>query len=195
LKGKYGEGSEERRINDMHDYGELKVLIKGFFLLDNNIKKLYGYLKSNHKDVNVVIVNSNIVFGLEHIFGILRIIHTEMKIGKEREIKNFEIEFLLRICYTDQISNAFNILNDNENHGFICILFSNCLSSIENTYLHLKNYGIENNSLIQTSEAKKSHIIQVFFKKDLKDFNNQFIKDDQKFQQFLIERSAISVNK
>jgi tRNA threonylcarbamoyladenosine modification (KEOPS) complex Cgi121 subunit len=195
LKGKYGEGSEERRINDMHDYGELKVLIKGFFLLDNNIKKLYGYLKSNHKDVNVVIVNSNIVFGLEHIFGILRIIHTEMRIGKEREIKNFEIEFLLRICYTDQISNAFNILNDKENYGFICILFSNCLSSIENTYLHLKNYGIENNSLIQTSEAKKSHIIQVFFKKDLKDFNNQFIKDDQKVQQFLIERSAISVNK
>jgi tRNA threonylcarbamoyladenosine modification (KEOPS) complex Cgi121 subunit len=195
LKGKNGEGSEERRINDMHDYGELKVMIKGFFLLDNNIKKLYGYLKSNHKDVNVVIVNSNIVFGLEHIFGILRIIHTEMKIGKEREIKNFEIEFLLRICYTDQISNAFNILNDKENYGFICILFSNCLSSIENTYLHLKNYGIENNSLIQTSEAKKSHIIQVFFKKDLKDFNNQFIKDDQKFQQFLIERSAISVNK
>lgn len=193
MKEKNGEGSEERRINDTHEYGELKVLIKGFFLLDNNVKKLYGYLKSNHKDVNVVIVNSNIVFGLEHIFGILRIIHTEMKIGKEREIKNFEIEFLLRICYTDQISNAFNILNDNENYGFICILFSNCLSSIENTYLHLKNYGIENSSLIQTSEAKKSHILQVFFKKDLKDLNNQFIKDDQKFQQFLIERSAISV--
>ena len=195
MKEKNGEGSEERRINDTHEYGELKVLIKGFFLLDNNVKKLYGYLKSNHKDVNVVIVNSNIVFGLEHIFGILRIIHTEMKIGKEREIKNFEIEFLLRICYTDQISNAFNILNDNENYGFICILFSNCLSSIENTYLHLKNYGIENSSLIQTSEAKKSHILQVFFKKDLKDLNNQFIKDDQKFQQFLIEKSAISVNK
>jgi tRNA threonylcarbamoyladenosine modification (KEOPS) complex Cgi121 subunit len=195
LKEKNGEGSEERRINDMHDYGELKVLIKGFFLLDNNIKKLYGYLKSNHKDVNVVIVNSNFVFGLDHIFGILRIIHTEMKIGKEREIKNFEIEFLLRICYTDQISNAFNILSDNENYGFICILFSNCLSSIENTYLHLKNFGIENSSLIQTSEAKKSHILRVFFKKDLKDLNNQFIKDDQKFQQFLIERSAISVNK
>ena len=116
MKEKNGEGNEERRIKDMHDYGELKVLIKGFFLLDNNIKKLYGYLKSTHKDVNVVIVNSNIVFGLEHIFGILRIIHTEMKIGKEREIKNFEIEFLLRICYTDQISNAFNILNDNENY-------------------------------------------------------------------------------
>ncbi len=195
MEGKEGEGKEERCIKDIYNYGELKVLIKGFFLLDNNIKKLYGYLKSNHKDVNVVIVNSNIVFGLEHIFGILRIIHTEMKIGKEREIKNFEIEFLLRICYTDQISNAFKILNDNKNHNFICILFSNCVSSIENTYIHLKKFGIENSDLIQTSEAKKLHILQVFFKKELKDLNNQFIKDDQKFQQFLIERSAISVNK
>ena len=152
-------------------------------------------LKSNHKDVNIVIVNSSIVFGLEHIFGILRIIHTEMKIGKQREIKNFEIEFLLRICYTDQISNAFKILNDYKNYNFICILFSNSLSDIENTYIQLKNFGIENSDLIQTSEAKKIHILQVFFKKDLKDSNNRFIKDDKKFQRFLIERSAISVNK
>jgi tRNA threonylcarbamoyladenosine modification (KEOPS) complex Cgi121 subunit len=189
------EGKAERLIKDMYDYGELKVLIKGFFLLDNNIRKLYGILKSNHKDVNIVIVNSNIVFGLEHVFGILRIIHTEMEIGKQREIKNFEIEFLLRICYTDQISNAFKILEDNKNYNFICILFSKSLCSVKDTYTQLKNLGIENNDLIQTSEAKKLHILEVFFKKDVKDSNNQFIKDDQKFQQFLIERSAISIIK
>jgi tRNA threonylcarbamoyladenosine modification (KEOPS) complex Cgi121 subunit len=195
LSEKKGEGKEERLIKDMYDYGELKVLIKGFFLLDNNIRKLYGILKSNHKDVNIVIVNSNIVFGLEHVFGILRIIHTEMEIGKQREIKNFEIEFLLRICYTDQISNAFKILEDNKNYNFICILFSKSLCSVKDTYTQLKNLGIENNDLIQTSEAKKLHILEVFFKKDVKDSNNQFIKDDQKFQQFLIERSAISIIK
>jgi tRNA threonylcarbamoyladenosine modification (KEOPS) complex Cgi121 subunit len=195
LSEKKEEGKEERLIKDMYDYGELKVLIKGFFLLDNNIRKLYGILKSNHKDVNIVIVNSNIVFGLEHVFGILRIIHTEMEIGKQREIKNFEIEFLLRICYTDQISNAFKILEDNKNYNFICILFSKSLCSVKDTYTQLKNLGIENNDLIQTSEAKKLHILEVFFKKDVKDSNNQFIKDDQKFQQFLIERSAISIIK
>ena len=189
------EGKEEERIKDMYDYGELKVLIKGFFLIDNNIRKLYGILKSNHKDVNIVIVNSNIVFGLEHVFGILRIIHTEMEIGKQREIKNFEIEFLLRICYTDQISNAFKILDDNKNYSFICILFSKSLSSVKDTYIQLKNFGIESSDLIETSEAKKLHILEVFFKKDVKDSNNQFIKDDQKFQQLLIERSAISIIK
>jgi len=195
LREKKGEGKEERLIKDLYDYGELKVLIKGFFLLDNNIRKLYGILKSDHKDVNIVIVNSNIVFGLEHVFGILRIIHTEMEIGKQREIKNFEIEFLLRICYTDQISNAFKILEDNKNYSFICILFSKSLSGVKDTYTQLKNLGIENSDLIQTSEAKKLHILEVFFKKDVKDLNNQFIKDDQKFQQFLIERSAIAITK
>ena len=195
MSEKKEEGKEERLIKDLYDYGELKVLIKGFFLLDNNIRKLYGILKSDHKDVNIVIVNSNIVFGLEHVFGILRIIHTEMEIGKQREIKNFEIEFLLRICYTDQISNAFKILEDNKNYSFICILFSNSLSSVKDTYTQLKNLGIENSDLIQTSEAKKLHILEVFFKKDVKDSNNQFIKDDQKFQQFLIERSAIAIIK
>jgi len=195
LKEGKEEGKEEGRIKDMYDYGELKVLIKGFFLIDNNIRKLYGILKSNHKDVNIVIVNSNIVFGLEHVFGILRIIHTEMEIGKQREIKNFEIEFLLRICYTDQISNAFKILDDNKNYSFICILFSKSLSSVKDTYIQLKNFGIESSDLIETSEAKKLHILEVFFKKDVKDSNNQFIKDDQKFQQLLIERSAISIIK
>jgi tRNA threonylcarbamoyladenosine modification (KEOPS) complex Cgi121 subunit len=195
LNEKKGEGKEETRIKDMYDYGELRVLIKGFFLLDNNVRKLYGILKSNHKDVNIVIVNSNIVFGLEHVFGILRIIHTEMEIGKQREIKNFEIEFLLRICYTDQISNAFKILDDKKNYNYICILFSKSLSSVKDTYIQLKNFGTENSDLIQTSEAKKSHILEVFFKKNVKDSDNQFIKDDQKFQQFLIERSAISIIK
>jgi tRNA threonylcarbamoyladenosine modification (KEOPS) complex Cgi121 subunit len=195
LSEKKGESKEERLIKDLYNYGELKVLIKGFFLLDNNIRKLYGALKSDNKDVKIVIVNSNIVFGLEHVFGILRIIHTEMEIGKQREIKNFEIEFLLRICYTDQISNAFKILDDNKNYSFICILFSKSLSSVKDTYTQLKNLGIENSDLIQTSEAKKLHILEVFFKKDVKDSNNQFIKDDQKFQQFLIERSAIAIIK
>jgi tRNA threonylcarbamoyladenosine modification (KEOPS) complex Cgi121 subunit len=118
-----------------------------------------------------------------------------MEIGKQRDIKNFEIEFLLRICYTDQISHAFKILDDNKNYNFICILFSNSLDSVKDTYAQLKNFGNENSELIQASEAKKSHILEVFFKKEAKDSNNQFVKDDQKFQQFLIERSAISITK
>lgn len=188
-------------IKDVYQFGELKVLVKGFFVLDNNIKKLYDKIKSTHKDTNIAIVNSKIVFGLDHIFGIIKIINEEMNRKEEREIKNFDIEFLLRICYTNQISYAFQVLNDNKSSSsssssFICILFSKSLSNIKNAYTDLKKNGKEGNTntLIQISEAKKSHILELFFNKDIKDLENiRILNDDNKFQKFLIERSAIAL--
>lgn len=184
---------KDANITDMHHYGELKVLVKGFFLTDNNIKKIYDDLKSKHKDTNIVIVNSNIVFGLEHIFGIIKIINEEIKLKVYREVNNLDVEFLLRICYTNQILNAFQILNDSKNNNFVCILFSKCTSNIERVYRDLKNYGKENNDLILISESKKLHIISLFFQKDIKNVDISFVMDDQKFQKFLIERSAIAL--
>ncbi len=198
-KGKATIDKKEEYLKDVYQFGDLKVLIKGFFLLDNNIKKLYDDLKAAHKDTNIAIVNSNIVFGLGHIFGIIKIINEEMKSKEEREIKNLDIEFLLRICYTNQILYAFQVLNDdksNNDNSFICILFSKYLSNIKNTYIDLKNCGKEDNTntLIQISEAKKLHILKIFFNQDIKDLDNiSVIKDDHKFQKFLIERSAISL--
>ncbi|MEJ7641227.1 MAG: hypothetical protein WKF36_03425 [Candidatus Nitrosocosmicus sp.] len=186
------EGKEEN-IKDIHTYGETKVLVRGFLLLDNNIKKLYDSLKANHKETNIVIVNSDIVFGLEHIFGIIKIINEEMRLKAHREIKNFDVEFLLRICYTNQILSAFKILNDSKNNNFVCVLFSKCISNIEHAHIDLKKYGRENNDLLQTSQAKKLHIINLFFKKDLKDMNMTLINDDLKFQKFLIERAAVAL--
>lgn len=186
------EGKEEN-IKDIRIYGETKVLVRGFSLLDNNIKKLYDILKSDHKETNIVIVNSNIVFGLEHIFGIIRIINEEMRVKAHREITNYDVEFLLRICYTNQILSAFKILNDSKNNNFVCILFSKCIANVEHAYMDLKGYGKENNDLLKISQAKKLHIINLFFKKDLKDMNATLINDDLKFQKFLIERAAIAL--
>jgi tRNA threonylcarbamoyladenosine modification (KEOPS) complex Cgi121 subunit len=186
------EGKEEN-IKDIRTCGETKVLVRGLLLLDNNIKKLYDILKADHKETNIVIVNSNIVFGIEHILGIIRIINEEMRLKTHREITNFDVEFLLRICYTNQILNAFKILNDSKNNNFVCILFSKCASNTEHAYMDLKRYGKENNDLLKISQAKKLHIINLFFKKDLKDMNTALINDDLKFQKFLIERAAIAL--
>jgi tRNA threonylcarbamoyladenosine modification (KEOPS) complex Cgi121 subunit len=189
-----GKEKEEEYLKDIYQYDEINVLVKGFFLLDNDIKKLYNSLKSIHNDVNIVIVNANIVFGIEHIFGILKIINEEIKRNEKRDIKNFDIEFLLRICYTNQISSAFQLLSHNKTNDFICILFSKSLSNIKKIYIDLKNYGEEDisNSLVQMSETKKLNILKLFFNKDLKDLGNlAIIKDNLKFQNFLIERSAI----
>jgi tRNA threonylcarbamoyladenosine modification (KEOPS) complex Cgi121 subunit len=189
-----GEEKEKEYLKYIYQYDEINVLVKGFFLLDNDIKKLYNSLKSIHNNINIVIVNANIVFGIEHIFGILKIINEEIKRKEKRDIKNFDIEFLLRICYTNQISSAFRLLSDNKTNDFICILFSKSLSNIKKVYMDLKNYGEEDisNSLVQMSETKKLNILKLFFNKDLKDLGNlAIIKDNLKFQNFLIERSAI----
>jgi tRNA threonylcarbamoyladenosine modification (KEOPS) complex Cgi121 subunit len=189
-----GKEMEEEYLKGVYQYDEINVLVKGFFLLDNDIKKLYNSLKSIHNDINIVIVNANIVFGIEHIFGILKIINEEIKRKEERGIKNFDVEFLLRICYTSQISYAFQLLKDNKTNDFIFILFSKNLIDIKKIYINLKNYGKEDtsNSLIQISESKKLNILKLFFNKDLKDLGNlSIINDDLKFQNFLIERSAI----
>lgn len=184
-------------FKDAYQCEDLKILVKGFFLSDTDIKKLYDKVKSIHKNVNLVIVNSNIVFGLNHIFGIIKMINEEIKRKDEREIKNFDMEFLLRICYTDQILHAFQIANENKNNNrFICILFSKCLINIKNAYMDLKNYGKEDddNILVQISKAKKLHIIKLFFNKELKDLYDPYIiNDDYEFQKFLIERSAIAL--
>ncbi|MBA3750980.1 MAG: hypothetical protein H0X03_08865 [Nitrosopumilus sp.] len=189
IKGE-AEKSEEN-LQDIYQYGELKVLVKGFFLLDNDTKKLYDYIKSKHKNINIVIVNSNFVFGIEHIFGILKIINEEIKRKEVREIRKLDIEFLLRICYTNQISNALEILKENKNNNVVCIVFSKYLSHIERVNADLRNHGKEDNSLIQYSDDKKLQIIKLFFKKELKNSDIFIMKDGHKFQKFLIERAAI----
>ena len=124
----------------------------------------------------------------------------------------------MRICYTDQIANAFQKLNDvkdknNKDSEFICILFSKNPSDIENALKDLKKYDLQENalkekkpedevnnrtiktdSLIEISNRKKQYILKNLFKKELEDVNELFfIKDNFKFQKFLIERAAIAL--
>ena len=204
--------------NDLHQCEDLKILVKEIYILDINIKKIYNDIKFKYKDINIVIVNPNIVFGLEHILSIIKIISGKIKRNKKREIKNLDIEFLLRICYTDQIANAFQKLNDtkdkiNKDSEFICILFSKNSSDIENALKDLKKYDLQENalkekkpedevnnrtiktdSLIEISNRKKQYILKNLFKKELEDVNELFfIKDNFKFQKFLIERAAIAL--
>jgi tRNA threonylcarbamoyladenosine modification (KEOPS) complex Cgi121 subunit len=205
--------------NDLYQFEDLKILVKEFYTLDSDIKGIYDNIKFKIKDINIVIVNPNIVFGLEHILGIIKIINEKIKSKEKREIKNLDIEFLLRICYTDQIANAFQKLNENKDknnnnyNSFICILFSKNASDIENALKYLKKYNQQENALkekkqkdevkdriintkplIEISDQKKQFILKLFFKKELEDINELFfIKDNFKFQKFLIERAAIAL--
>ena len=58
----------------------------------------------------------------------------------------------------------------------------------------VNNRTIKTDSLIEISNQKKQYILKNFFKKELEDVNELFfIKDNFKFQKFLIERAAIAL--
>ncbi len=191
--------TDEYLIDDLYSCGELKILIKGFFHSDQDIKSLYDKIKNLHKSTNIVILKPELIFGLEHIIGIIKILYEESERDKEK-LKNLDVEFLLRICYTNQIKHAFDILkceSDNDFNGYvICILFSKSLDLLMDTYKDLIKLGKDQDpaNLIQISRFKRSFILGKFFKKELKFLeNNDIIKSDDDFQRFLIERAAIAL--
>jgi tRNA threonylcarbamoyladenosine modification (KEOPS) complex Cgi121 subunit len=191
---------------------DLTVFIKGIFLAHSNVSKVYDSFKDKFKNINIVFIDPNIIFGLDHIFGIIKIIKENSKREGKKMIKNPDIEFLLRICYTNQISLAFEKLGynksfDNNGTRFIYILFSEYSSNIEKASEYIDSHKIkeeeeeeiarkreEKSVLLEMSENKKKYILKVFFNKDFKDAQNLFfIKDNVKFQKFLIERAAIAL--
>ena len=84
----------------------LKAIIAGYSFFDTDIRNIYDKIKSKDKTINIIFVNSKLVYGMDHILGILKIINEEEKRNIKSNIKNVEIEFLLRICYTNQIKDA-----------------------------------------------------------------------------------------
>ncbi|MDQ4073637.1 MAG: hypothetical protein M3162_04950, partial [Thermoproteota archaeon] len=109
--------------NDEFDYDNFTAMLVGFIFTHNDLKKIHDKLKARYPYANIVITNPDFVFGKEHIHGILRIINEELKRKTEKNIKSLEVEFLLRLCLTDQISNAFEIIKNNKTNRFIVILF------------------------------------------------------------------------
>ena len=201
-------------IDNTYQLEDLTVLIKDIFLAHSNVSKVYDRFKVKFKNINIVFINPNLIFGLDHIFGIIKIIKENSKREEKRMIKNPDIEFLLRICYTNQISLAFEKLGynksfDNNRTRFIYILFSRYSTDIQKASDYIEGHKIieqeekekekarkreEKSFLLEMSENKKKYILKVLFNKEFKDVQDLFfVKDNVKFQKFLIERAATAL--
>ncbi|MGN6613578.1 MAG: hypothetical protein ACTHKC_00880, partial [Candidatus Nitrosocosmicus sp.] len=97
-------------IVNIYQCDDLNVFINYITLLDIRVGDLYDLIKAKFKNINIVFINPDFIFGLDHILGIIRIIKENSKREEKGIIKNSDIEFLLRICYTNQISTAFEKL-------------------------------------------------------------------------------------
>lgn len=156
---------------------------------------MYDKIKPNNRNVNIIIINSLLIYGIEHPIGILRIINEEMKRDNVLSIKNHEIEFLLRLCHTNQISNAFKIIKDNnKDNKIVVVLFSNNTEYLNSAYQEIKMNGKEDDNLILPTDIKKINLIKLLFIKHIKHNNGILLfKNDQKFLNMLLERSALAI--
>lgn len=202
--GQYGE--------DIIVVGSLKAKIISMTFSDSNVKHVYQEIKHNpkyKKKIDLVFLNSKLVFGLDHIVGIMKILSERKKRNIISEIKNLEIEFLMRVCCTNQISEALTAnFGDESNKDFVIVI----ISDDENTFLEIEKdfakYGIpvpesignnlsiktKNNDLISADNHKREFIIDKFFKEKIKDSNSPVLISNTEFLKFLIERAAISIS-
>lgn len=181
----------ERIIN----MDSLKAIIVGFCFSDAYVKNTYDEIKSEDKTIHIIFVNSKLVYGIDHILGILRIINEEEKRSIKSNIKNVEIEFLLRICYTNQIKDALKAnFGDSKNKAFVVVLISKLGDKLSNTLDTLRSYGIEDSNLISPSTSKKDYILNYFFKDKFKGNSRLLLNNEEKYLKFLIEKAAISLN-
>jgi tRNA threonylcarbamoyladenosine modification (KEOPS) complex Cgi121 subunit len=173
----------------------LNAIIVGFSFFDSDVRKIYDTIKSEDKTINIIFINSRLVYGWDHVFGILKIINEEKKRNIKMDIKNVEIEFLLRICYTNQIKDALSAnFGDDKNKTFVVVLVSTLVDKLSNTLGTLRSYGSEDSNLIVPNTLKKDYILNYFFKDKFKDNSHLLLNDEEKFMKFLVEKAAICLN-
>ena len=173
----------------------LNAIIAGISFFDTDVRNIYDKIKSEDKTINIIFVNSKLVYGFDHILGILKIINEEEKRKIKSNIKSVEIEFLLRICYTNQIKDALKSnFGDNKNKNFVVVLISELGTKLSNTLDALMSYGIEDSNLIHADTTKKDYIFNHFFKDKFKVNSYLLLNNEEKYLKFLIEKAAISLN-
>lgn len=136
-----------------------------------------------------------LVYGIDHLVGILKVINEEDKRKIKSNIKNIEIEFLLRICYTNQIKYALNSNFGNiKNKNYVVVLISKSDSKLSKALVSFTSFGIEDSNLLDPSSIKKDHILNYFFKDRFKGNNYLLLNNEEKYLKFLIEKAAICIN-
>jgi tRNA threonylcarbamoyladenosine modification (KEOPS) complex Cgi121 subunit len=186
--------------------GSLKAKIVPMkFYIDKDVREAYNEIKANpkYKKADLVFLDSKLVFGCEHIAGIMKILSERKKRNIVSHIKNIEIEFLLRVCCTDQINEALKVnFGDKSNKDFVIIIISDddhIFEEIERDFAMYGNLDYENVSqteikdLIAADTYKRDYIIEKFFREKIKDKNSTVLNSNDEFLKFLVERAAISL--
>ncbi|HEY1249226.1 MAG TPA: KEOPS complex subunit Cgi121 [Nitrososphaera sp.] len=172
-------------------HGGTESMVNGYYLSIIGVQrivqdpgKLVDLLRARHKNSSVQAVNAKVVYGIEHVRGVIKIV-------LEAEMRNImltnrrETELLIRLSGTKQIAEAIRKAGLKEQEPGCIIAFSLDRESIEHFDSQIKNDFVLNESVLRPTEEKK----------DLITSNPGFAKglDDSEILPYLLERAAVLV--
>ncbi|MDP9015545.1 MAG: MoaD/ThiS family protein [Thermoproteota archaeon] len=160
------------------------VSITGVQKIIHDPGKLVDMIRSQHNNVLIQAVDANAVYGEEHVLGVLRI-------TLEAEKRNImltnrcEIELLIRLAGTDQISEAIRRAGLKKDVAACFIAFSQDNEAIRQFEQWIKSEFSLNNSVLQPNEDKRIRLASLL--------GSPAKLDSRKFLQYLLEKAAILI--
>ena len=160
------------------------VSITGVQKIIHDPGKLVDMIRSQHNNVLIQAVDANAVYGEEHVLGVLRI-------TLEAEKRNImltnrcEIELLIRLAGTDQISEAIRRAGLKKDAAACFIAFSQDNEAIRQFEQWIKSEFNLNNSVLRPNEDKRIRLASLL--------GSPAKLDSRKFLQYLLEKAAILI--
>jgi len=160
------------------------VSITGVQKIIHDPGKLVDMIRSQHSNVSIQAVDANAVYGEEHVLGVLRI-------ALEAEKRNImltnrcEIELLIRLAGTDQISEAIRRAGLKKDVGGCFIAFSQDDEALLQFEQWIKSEFDLNNSVLKPNEDKRIRLASLL--------GSPVKLDNSEFLQYLLEKAAILI--
>ncbi len=172
-------------------HGGMDSILDGYYLSLTGVQRithdpgrLIDTLRAQHDNASIQAVNANLVYGEEHIRGVLRIV-LEAEKRKILLTNRCETELLVRLTGTNQIAEAIRRAGLKKDTAGCFIAFSQDIESIRQFERQIKSEFDLNDSVLKPSEDKRIRLASMLgFTTNL---------DDSEFLQYLLEKAAILV--
>jgi tRNA threonylcarbamoyladenosine modification (KEOPS) complex Cgi121 subunit len=150
-----------------------------------NIGEFLEELRNILRGVSIQALDANIVYGVEHIDEVLKI--TLEAINRKITFANkAEIDLLLRLSYTNQISMAVKYGGLKNGSPGCFIFFSKDKAKVAKAKSYIENmFSDKDNTIINASTIKRKMISEQI------GISSNKLFDDQTFIRYLIERACL----
>lgn len=133
-------------------------------------------------------INARAAYGISHLLGVLKITLECQKRNITVSTKP-EMDLLLRLSLTNQISFALNYAGLNILHPAIIIIYSTEKKKVAHVRKRIiKKIPNIDSTVLSTNIESRDHIFRLF---GTNEHNHILLQDDDYITQYLIERSAL----